>query len=48
MMDKQMLTTPILAAAWDRGAKSNLGASSKPITAPGEVSTPRTTTLPQK
>lgn len=49
MMDKQILTTPILAAAWDRGSKSNLGASSKTIPVLVGTSTPRdTAALPQK
>jgi hypothetical protein len=49
MMDKQILTTPILAAAWDRGSKSNLGASSKTIPPSGDSSTPRdTAATPQK
>lgn len=42
MIDKKLLTPPILAAAWERNAKARV-ASSMPGTAPGCASTERQT-----
>ncbi|MBA3457859.1 MAG: hypothetical protein H0T42_32550 [Deltaproteobacteria bacterium] len=42
MIDKRLLTTQVLAAAWERHPKSGAG-SAKPVSVPGATGTERET-----